>query len=247
MKLLLLAGSRLLVGANGSHGSFGGQLDQREFRNSYVSHVAVRHENNRIVVHVWGRRRADRMRLGRGGRGTLERYPHGDLEAGLCHTPDAIHPAAGWPHAFGLSLRIQRQFRTQRRRARRVLRPRGVGRETPDAGAARAVLQQVSEAYQQPAGSAFRGHPDHRPSTANERTPKHYPRDDFLSGADELRVETKDAGEPSVLIADGQTSWTVFPGANEYRSVSRERDGAVSLPGQLRASRQDPGRSNDCR
>ena len=41
----------------------------------------------------------------------------------------------------------------------------------------------------------------------------------LISQPGKLRVETTGAGEPSILISDGQTTWEYFPEANEFTTV----------------------------
>jgi cytochrome c biogenesis protein CcmG, thiol:disulfide interchange protein DsbE len=229
MKLLLLLVPACLLAQTAPPDTLAGSWINVNSATSGVTQVTVRRENNRIVIHVWG----------------------------ACHPTDCDWGEADAELWNGILVTIWKQgFATNRMQlipqpdGRMLLAYRSeyndnsgrkdnghaeffsreeTSRDTPDTGAAKAVLQQVAEAYRSLTAARFEV-----TRTIDRRLQRSEVRSVtqetiFFRAPDKLRVETKGAGEPSVSIADGQTSWTVFPGANEYRSVPQGK-GTALLP-----------------
>ena len=194
-----------------------------------VTQVVVRHENNRTIVHVWG-----------------SCHPidcdWGEVDADLWNGI----PMAIWKHGFStvrmqlipqpdgrmlLAYRSEYNDDSGRKDAGHAefFAHRETKQDTPDAAAANAVLQRVAETYRSLPAAHFEVR-----ETTNRQTEKSEIRSIsqhkmFFLPPGKMRVETNDDVGPSIWIADGQTTWTVFPEANEYLKVPQGK-GLVAFP-----------------
>lgn len=227
MKLLLLLLPACLLAQTAPTDPLAGSWINVNSATPNVSHVAVRHENNRIVVHVWGACQPIECDWGEVDAELWNGIPMAIWKQGF-----ATRRMQFIPQPDGRMLLAYRSEynddsgRKDNGHAEFFTREEAA-RETPDAGAARAVLQQVAEAYRSLPAARFEV-----TQTIERRLEKSEVRSVtqetiFFRAPDKLRVETKGAGEPSVSIADGQTSWTVFPAANEYRSIPQGKGTAL--------------------
>jgi cytochrome c biogenesis protein CcmG, thiol:disulfide interchange protein DsbE len=184
-----------------------------------VTQVVVRRENNRSIVHVWGSC-------------TPTDCDWGEADAELWNGI----PMAIWKHGFG-TVRMQLiplpdgrmllVYRTEYHDDSGRKDPghadffsrQETQKDIPDIAAARAVLQQVAKTYRNLSATRFESI-----QTTTRRTEKTEIRTIaqikmlFLP-PDRMRFEMNGAREPSIQIADGETMWTVFPGANEFLKV----------------------------
>jgi cytochrome c biogenesis protein CcmG, thiol:disulfide interchange protein DsbE len=219
MRLVLLLLPACVFAQSASTGSLTGSWTNVSSETSGVTQVVVRHENNRTIVHVWG-----------------SCHPidcdWGEVDADLWNGI----PMAIWKQGFStvrmqlipqpddrmlLAYRSEYNDDSGRKDAGHAefFARRETKQDTPDAAAAKAVLQRVAETYRSLPAAHFEVR-----ETTNRRTEKSEIRSItqqkiFFLSPDKMRVETSDDARPSVWIADGQTTWTVFPDANEYLKV----------------------------
>jgi thiol-disulfide isomerase/thioredoxin/outer membrane lipoprotein-sorting protein len=227
MKLLLLMVPVCLLAQTAPTDPLSGSWININSATPNVTHVTVRHENNRTVVHVWGACQPSDCDWGEVDAELWNGIPMAIWKQGF-----ATRRMQFIPQPDGRMLLAYRSEyndgsgRKDDGHAEFFAREEAA-RDASDSTAAKALLQQVAEAYRRLSAARFE-----ITRTIDRRLEKSEIRNVsqetiYFQAPDKLRVEAKGAGEPSVAIDDGQTAWTVFPAANEYRSIPQGKGTAL--------------------
>jgi thiol-disulfide isomerase/thioredoxin len=184
-----------------------------------ITQVVIRRDREDLLVHAWGK------------------CVPTDCDWGETKiTPWNSLPIATWDHGFEVTrmelvlLPDQRLLVAYKNEFHDHSGRRGYDeveffyREKPEnadasATAGKALLSKVAENYRNLKTARFEF------EEITERTGEHSASrrtvhcKTLISPPGKLRVETTGAGEPSILISDGQTTWQYFPEANEFTKV----------------------------
>jgi cytochrome c biogenesis protein CcmG, thiol:disulfide interchange protein DsbE len=225
MRFMLLLVPACLFAQSAATGSLSGSwINASSETRVGVTRVVIRTENNRTIVHVWGACQPIDCDWGE---------VDADLWNGI--------PLAIWKQGFSTArmqlipqpdgrmlLAYRSEYNDDSGRKdpghAEFFTRQETTQDTPDAAAAKAVLQRVAATYRSLPAAHFEVR-----ETTNRRTEKSEirsvtQRKIYFLPPNKMRVEANDGVEPSVWIADGQTTWTVFPGANEYLKIPQAKD-----------------------
>ena len=100
--------------------------------------------------------------------------------------------------------------------------------DSPDAERARALLRQTAAAYRDLPAFYFESTASDAASTSNSEMRSMSHLKIYTAPPGWYRMELSGRREDSIVIADGQAEWTVFPASNEYLTQPQAKDTAVS-------------------
>jgi len=222
-----------------------------------ITQAVIQRESSDLLVHVWGKCHPVDCDWGETKITSWNTLPRATYDQGFVTSGIQLIPQPDG--RLLLVLRIE--FRDQSGRSNHDLveffvreKPQTVDPETV---AAKALLKKVAETYGNLKTARFESEQvveRVREHSATRRT-VHYKILIWQPG--KLRVEATGSGEPSIRIADGETSWEVFPETNEYTRTPQAKQFLVYSPvssyvllDQIRESakivRQDRVGNSDC-
>jgi peroxiredoxin/outer membrane lipoprotein-sorting protein len=224
MRPILLLVPACLLAQSASTDSLAGTWINVSAETRGVTRVVVRRENNRTILHVWGACQPLDCDWGEADADLWNGIPLAIWKPGFSTVRMQLVPQ---PDGRML-LAYRTEFNDDSGRkdaghaeffARQETQP-----EPPGAAAAKALLQRVAETYRSLPAAHFEVKETTDRQTGKTEIRSVVQRTMFFAPPGKMRVEAKDAVEPSVWIADGNTVWTVFPAANEYLKVPQGKD-----------------------
>lgn len=192
-----------------------------------TTQVVVRQDNGRTLVHVWGSCRPSDCDWGEAAADTwngllMVNFDHGFsmVRMQLVPLPDGRLLMAYRSEYRDGSGRLDKGNAEFFSRENSKV-------EGPETVKARELLYQAAETYRNLPAARFES-TEIRQRTAEKTETRSEVRSTLLfSPPNRWRRESAPGGEPRIEIADGHTSWTVYPQSNQYQRVPQ---GAASRP-----------------
>jgi thiol-disulfide isomerase/thioredoxin/outer membrane lipoprotein-sorting protein len=225
MRYLLFFVSTLLLGQTPAPDPLDGSWVNDNTDTPGTTQVVVRRDGARMLVHVWGRCTPSDCDWGEASADTYNGYLIANFDHGFSMVRMQLIPLPD-----GRLLMAHRSEyrdgsgRTDKGTAEFFSRE-GSKAEGPEAVKARQVLHLTAETYRNLPAARFE-YIDVRERNAEKTATRSEVRSTVLfSPPNRWRREFEAGGEPRIEIADGQTSWTVYPAANQYQKVPQAPKG----------------------
>ncbi|HUB77726.1 MAG TPA: TlpA disulfide reductase family protein [Bryobacteraceae bacterium] len=217
---LLLSGSGLIFAQASPSAKLIGSWVNTDLDTSGTTQVVVRQNKGGIVVHVWGRCTPSDCDWGEAAADTWDGYLIANYDHGwsmarlqLIPLPDGRLLMAHTTEYRDGSGRTDKGYAEFFAREDAKV-------EGPETAKARELLHQVAETYRNLPAARFESTEIRQRSSEKTETRSETRATLLFSPPNRWRRETsRTGGEARVEIADGHTSWTVYPQANQYQSV----------------------------
>ncbi len=224
-RYLLFFVSTLLLGQSPASDALDGSWVNDNADTLGTTQVVVRRDNGRILVHVWGRCTPSDCDWGETSADTYKGYLVANFDHGFSMVRMQLVPLPDGR----LLMAYRSEYRDGSDRTDKgtaeFFSREGAKVEGPETVKARELLHQVAEGYRNLPAAQFE-YLDVRNRTTEKTETRSEVRSTLLfSPPNRWRREFEVGGEPRIEIADGQTSWTVYPASNQYQKVPQAPKG----------------------